>query len=431
VIDFVVFILALRVVFSVIKVAWSVLLRVFLPSATRVEKDYTLEPTVSILLPCYNEGPDVYESIQTICACDYPQEKFDVIATDDCSVDNSFEWIVKAEQDFPGRVRARRNPCNLGKSKTLIGALHESKSDIVIVIDSDCIFAKDTIRELVSCFRDPKMGIVGGKVGVRNPNDNILTQAQTFVYYMAFDLWKAPENWTRTVTCVGGYLLAIRRHLFERLEPTVLNRNWFGEHIIEGEDRFITHHALLAGYHTYINTDAQCWTKVPTRFPQFFKQQIRWRKSGIRDLFMTLKTLPRHAGVVHGNGMYLLVVPPLMFLVFTVAVLTAPFFWPLFWLNPLNVCVCLAVGGILHFVIRRRNPEQTVSNPLAFILFGFWWVISSLYLTVLSCLTLDYSDWGSRAKPAEAAPVEESAGEADAGMDLNQVWEAPCSTQTS
>jgi hypothetical protein len=89
------------------------------------------------------------------------------------------------------------------------------------------------------------------------------------------------------------------------------------------------------------------------------------------------------------------------------------------------------VGGILHFVIRRRNPEQTVSNPLAFILFGFWWVISSLYLTVLSCLTLDYSDWGSRAKPAEAAPVEESAGEADAGMDLNQVWEAPCSTQTS
>ena len=45
----------------------------------------------------------------------------------------------------------------------------------------------------------------------------------------------APENWTKTVTCVGGYLLAIRRHLFEQLEPTILNRNWYGEDIIEGK----------------------------------------------------------------------------------------------------------------------------------------------------------------------------------------------------
>ena len=130
--------------------------------------------------------------------------------------------------------------------------------------------------------------------------------------------------------------------------------------------------------------------------------------------------------------MYLLVVPPLMLLVFTIAVLTAPLFWPLFWLNPINVCFCLSVGGILHFVIRRHNPEQTVSNPLAFILFGFWWVISSLYLTVLSCLTLDYSDWGSRSKPAEAAaPAEERADEAGENVDLDRAWEVPCSTQTS
>jgi hypothetical protein len=130
--------------------------------------------------------------------------------------------------------------------------------------------------------------------------------------------------------------------------------------------------------------------------------------------------------------MYLLVVPPLMLLIFTIAVLTAPLFVPLFWLNPINVLFCLAVGGILHLVIRKHNPEQTVSNPLAFVLFGFWWVVSSVYLTILSCLTLDYSDWGSRSKPAEAAaPAEERAGEAILDVDLDRALEVPCPGQTS
>jgi cellulose synthase/poly-beta-1,6-N-acetylglucosamine synthase-like glycosyltransferase len=405
-VEFIVFILALRVMLGVLKFASAVILRVFVPSAARLEKDYTLEPTVSILLPCYNEGPGVYEAISTICACDYPTGKFNVIATDDCSVDDSFDWILKAERDFPGRVRARRNAANLGKSRTLIEAMRESTSELVIIIDSDCIFAKNTIRELTACFGDSKMGVVGGKVGVRNPNQNLLTQVQTFVYYLAFDLWKTPENWTRTVTCVGGYLLAIRRELFDKIAPDVLQRNWYGEHVVEGEDRYITHKALLAGYQTYINTDAHCWTNVPANFRQFFKQQVRWRKSGVRDLFMTLRILPRHFGVVHGNGIYLMVVPPLMLLVFTITVFSVPHMWPLFWMNPINVAVCLAFGAILHRVIQRHNPEQRVSNPLAIVLFAFWWLISSVYLTPLSCLTLDHSDWGSRTKKPALDPAE-------------------------
>ncbi|MGO8791251.1 MAG: glycosyltransferase [Terriglobia bacterium] len=391
-------VLALRLILSVMKEAWAILLRVAHPKWARVEQDFSLEPTVAILVPCYNEGPDVYHSIRTILECDYPIDKFQVIATDDCSKDDSFEWIQKAADDFPGRVIARRNTRNMGKSKTLIGASHGSKSDIIIVIDSDCIFARDTIRQLVSCFRDPKMGVVGGKVGVCNPNVNALTQVQTFVYYLAFDLWKTVENWTRTVTCVGGYLLAIRRELFEAIEPKILTRKWFGVDVIEGEDRYITHHALLMGYHTYVNVDAKCWTKAPEGYTQFFKQQYRWRKSGVRDLFLTYRLLRQHVGKVHPNGIYNLTIAPLTLIVFTISIFIAPLFAPLFWLNPVTPILALAVGAILHLVITKQCPDQRINNPLNFVLFGFWWVINSFYLTVLSLLTFDFSDWGSRTK---------------------------------
>ena len=286
----------------------------------------------------------------------------------------------------------------MGKSRTLIGASHVSTSDIILVIDSDCIFAKDTIRQLVSCFTYPKMAIVGGKVGIRNPNANSLTQVQTFVYFLAFDLWKTYENWTRSVTCVGGYLLAIRRDVFEQIEPKILARNWFGIEVVEGEDRFITHHALLLGYDTYINTNARCWTKAPEKYPQFFKQQYRWRKSGIRDLFMTYKLLWKHVGIVHPNGLYSSTIAPLTLLTFTIAIFIAPLFNPLFFLHPMTVVIALAIGAILHSIISKQSPEQKVSNPLAFAFFGFWWIINSFYLTILCLLTLDFSDWGSRTK---------------------------------
>jgi hyaluronan synthase len=395
---FLMVVLALRLILSVAKYSWSLLLRIAHPDWARVKQDFSLEPTVSILLPCYNEGPDVYQCIRTILECDYPVNKFEVIATDDRSRDDSWEWIQKAEADFPGRVVARRNPHNMGKSRTLIGASHVSTSDIILVIDSDCIFAKDTIRQLVSCFTYPKMAIVGGKVGVRNPNANSLTQVQTFVYFLAFDLWKTYENWTRSVTCVGGYLLAIRRDVFEQIEPKILARNWFGIEVVEGEDRFITHHALLLGYDTYINTNARCWTKAPEQYPQFFKQQYRWRKSGIRDLFMTYKLLWKHVGIMHPNGLYSSTIAPLTLLTFTIAICIAPLFNPLFFVHPMTVVIALAIGAILHSIISKQSPEQKVSNPLAFAFFGFWWIINSFYLTILCLLTLDFSDWGSRTK---------------------------------
>jgi hyaluronan synthase len=395
---FLMVVLAFRLILSVAKYAWSILLRIAHPNWARVKQDFSLEPTVSILLPCYNEGPDVYHCIRTILECDYPAHKFEVIATDDRSRDDSFEWIQKAAADFPGRVVSRRNPHNMGKSRTLIGASHVSKSEIILVIDSDCIFAKDTIRQLVSCFTYPKMAIVGGKVGVRNPNANSLTQVQTFVYFLAFDLWKTYENWTRSVTCVGGYLLAIRRDVFEQIEPKILTRNWFGIEVVEGEDRYITHHALLLGYDTYVNTRALCWTKAPEKYTQFFKQQYRWRKSGIRDLFMTYKLLWKHVGIVHPNGLYSSTIAPLTLLTFTIAIFIAPLFNPLFFLHPMTIVISLATGAILHSTISKHSPEQKVNNPLTFGFFGFWWIINSFYLTILCLLTLDFSDWGSRAK---------------------------------
>src|SRR5215467_10775707 len=206
-------ILILCLLISVIKYTLAMILKWSVPSA-KIQKDYSYQPTVSVLMPCYNEGKTVYETIESISQSNYPNDKFEVIAQDDCSVDDSYEWMKKAERDFANiRIRTGRNQVNSGKARSVCNALQHSRAEIIISIDSDCIFHPDAIRELTACFAEPKMGSVGGRVGVRNPQDNVITAIQTLIYYAAFQLYKIPENWTRSVCCISGCLFAIRREL--------------------------------------------------------------------------------------------------------------------------------------------------------------------------------------------------------------------------
>ena len=256
-------ILVLCLLISVIKYTLAMILKWSVPGA-KIQKDYTYRPTVSVLMPCYNEGKTVYETIESISHSNYPNDRFEVIAQDDCSADDSYQWMLKAQRDFTNiKVRVERNSENSGKARTVCNALEQSTGEIIISIDSDCIFHPDAIRELTACFSEPKIGSVGGRVGIRNPNASAITAIQTFIYYAAFQLYKIPENWTRSVGCISGCLFAIRRELLLRIEPKIRSRHWFGIPVNQGEDRFLTHQTLLHGYGTYVNNDALCWTTAP------------------------------------------------------------------------------------------------------------------------------------------------------------------------
>src|SRR5579864_3960100 len=191
-------VLILCLLISVVKYVMGIILKLSFPS-TKIQKDYSYQPTVSLLMPCYNEGKTVYETIESITKSNYPNEKFEVIAQDDCSVDDSYEWMLKAQRDFAGiQIRTGRNEFNSGKARTVCNALEHSTADIIISIDSDCIFHPEAIRELTACFAEARIGSVGARVGVRNPNENVVTAIQTLIYYAAFELYKIPENWTRS-----------------------------------------------------------------------------------------------------------------------------------------------------------------------------------------------------------------------------------------
>jgi hyaluronan synthase len=393
--------MVLCLVISVVKYLIGLLLRLAFPGA-KIRKDYSWQPTVSVLLPCYNEGKTVYDTIESISRSNYPAANFEVIAQDDCSVDDSYEWMLKAQRDFTNiSIRVGRNGSNCGKARTVCNAMELSQAEIIISIDSDCIFHPDAIRELTSCFVEPGIGAVGGRVGVSNPNDNILTSIQTIVYYAAFELYKIPENLTRSVCCISGCMFAIRRELMLELEPALRARHWFGIPVNQGEDRFLTHHVLLRGYGTYINNDALCWTAVPTRLSVLFNQQLRWRSSILRDLFFTLRNLPQNVFKLHPNALFTIILTPLGAVVALLVVVTMLTSNPLGWASPAPLAAYLGLAAAFSWAIKRYSVRETIRHPLAFCAYIAWSLASSLFITPLALLTFDSGDWGTRAKTAE------------------------------
>jgi hyaluronan synthase len=367
-----------------------------------IEKDYTLEPRVSVLMPCFNEGERAFKTIESIITSDYPIEKLEIIVIDDCSADDSYQWLKKAEQTWPN-VRAFRNTINSGKHLTLSSAFSYSSGDILLCIDSDCIFDKRAIRELTACFIDDTIGGVGGRVGVSNPNENIITQCQTFVYYYAFQLMKISQNWVRNIICIAGCMFAVRREYFEAINEQVKQRSWFGIGVRCGEDRYMTHLLLLKGLKTYINIDAQCWTAVPNNLSQLFMQQLRWRRSGFRSFFFTLHTLPLNLKMLHPLTVANILIPPMLTLIRPVTyiylgLIPGSIDNKIFWLL-IGFLIYTVSAMFFNVYVNNRNPEQKV-NPLSVGLLVAWFAADT-FITLLALATFDTGEWGTRGAPAQ------------------------------
>jgi N-acetylglucosaminyltransferase len=136
-----------------------------------------------------------------------------------------------------------------------------------------------------------------------------------------------------------------------------------------------------------------------------FKQQLRWRRSIVRDFFYTMRTLPQHVWKLHPNTVLTLVLVPLGALVGLLVVITALTSDPLAWAGPIPLITALAIGAVLTWVIKKYSARETVMHPLAFSAYVAWSLVSSLFLTPLALCTMDSADWGTRTLEQQEVPV--------------------------
>lgn len=244
-------------------------------------------PGVSIIIPCYNEEKWIHKTIMSCLNQDYPENKLEVILVDDGSTDDSLVQARRVERrvrkELPNaRFTIFEQPGNLGKRHALARGTLAARYDFVVFVDSDSFLDHKAIRHLMQPFADPKMGAVTGRTEVYNKWTNYLTKMQSVRYFVSFRVFKAAEAVFDAVTCLSGPLACYRKSLVLEELDAWCNQTFLGQPATFGDDRSLTNFILARARTGYQDT-AVCHTIVPSSMRVFLKQQMRWKRSWLRE----------------------------------------------------------------------------------------------------------------------------------------------------
>jgi hyaluronan synthase len=273
----------LGVVYTVV-VSSYVLTRFALAAAYRTPKDAGIEPEIAIVVPAFNEGEAVARTINACMSLDYPREKLQIVVVNDGSSDDTWQHMTSTAAMYPpGTVRCVDLGRNQGKRVAMTAGIRATTAEILVFIDSDSMPEPDGVRKLVQLFARRKVGACSGLTMVRNANVNALTKMQQARYYVSFQLLKTAESVLGAVTCNPGCFSAYRREAVLPLLPKWEHQTWWGTECTFGDDRALTNMVMRAGWQSRYHDGAVAWTDVPERYRKFFRQQLRWKKSWLRE----------------------------------------------------------------------------------------------------------------------------------------------------
>ncbi|MHB8660415.1 MAG: glycosyltransferase family 2 protein [Minisyncoccota bacterium] len=246
------------------------------------------EPSISFVVPAKNEGDNIYETIYRMGQVDYPREKIEVIAINDGSTDNTLDEMRRAARDIAPSV-ARAEVIDWVKNRGKRHGMHEgvkrAHNEIIVFIDSDSFIEPACVRHLVKFFVDPEIGAVSGHTDVYNRDENVLTRMQALRYFVAFKVYKAAESIFGVVTCCPGCCSAYRKSYLDEFIDEWLAQKFWGADCTFGDDRSLTNY-MLRSYRAAYSHDAKAYTVVPNTLAKYQRQQLRWKKSWIRETFI-------------------------------------------------------------------------------------------------------------------------------------------------
>lgn len=241
-------------------------------------------PMSTVIVPAYNEGKQVWDTLMSLADSDFPEGKLEILAIDDGSKDDTWYWMQQAKKKLGDRLSIFQQPKNKGKRHALYRGFHLGKGEVFVTVDSDSVVKPDTLRNLVSPFVvNENCGAVAGNIRVLNNERALLPKMLNVSFVLSFEFVRSAESSLNSVLCTPGALAAYRRTaVFACLEDWI-NQTFMGQPSDIGEDRAMTNMILKQGKHVLFQRNAYCYTNVPERYKGLYKMFIRWGRSNVRE----------------------------------------------------------------------------------------------------------------------------------------------------
>lgn len=229
------------------------------------------EPTVSLIISAYNEERRIAAKLDNSLALDYPRDKLEIIVVSDGSRDRTAE-ITRGYADRG--VRLTELPHNQGKACAQNEGVRQARGEIVFFADADCFFPPDTVRMMVRDFAEPRVGCVIGEDVYVDPGASSVNRGQSL--YWRYEIWvRQRESNLGNLAMGSGSIMALRRELFEPLDPAI------------SEDFVLPMQCALKGFRTIHEPEAIAEARWELETPErLLRMQIRTITLDTRGLSM-------------------------------------------------------------------------------------------------------------------------------------------------
>lgn len=256
--------------------------------ASRARVASAHSPSVSMIVPCYNEAATVGETAKSLLALEYPKEKLRIVLVDDGSTDNTLEVMQSFAHEPQVTVITQKNG---GKHAALNAGIAASpEAEIIGCLDADSFVAASALREAVVCFSDEKVGAVTAAMSVHAPR-NFVEQMQNAEYILGIAL-------RHILAAVNG--IHVTPGPFSLYRHTVLQTLGGFRNGHNTEDMEMALRIQRAGHLIDSVPRAKVYTKTPRSVPALVKQRVRWTTGFLRNVLNEYRDLignPRYGAL--------------------------------------------------------------------------------------------------------------------------------------
>ncbi len=247
-------------------------------ASTVARKEYPegYVPSVSLLIPAYNESAIIAKKMQNSLELKYPSDNLQVLVAADGSDDDTAEIVM----DFSDRgIELNYIPDRLGKMAAINRAIEKCRGEIIVFSDANNFYDPDAIQKLVAPFQDPTVGSTTGAKLIIEEDRSL--SASEGLYWKYESRIKLDETILGSCVTSVGEMLAVRKSLFHQAPEGTIN-----------DDRVIILDLIKQGYKNIYVPEARSLEYVSPTARDEITRRKRISAGSFQVIFAGAKYLP-------------------------------------------------------------------------------------------------------------------------------------------
>ncbi|MBO0991444.1 glycosyltransferase family 2 protein [Bacillus sp. SD088] len=244
----------------------------------RLEKNYSFQPTVTVMVVAHDEEKVITTKLQNIIELDYPKDKIEFLIASDNSTDKTNAFVkqfIKENPDY--RIRLYEVKERKGKTNAQNEAQKTVTTEYLVMTDANSIMEENSIKELMAAFTSDEISYVSGRLAILKPSTEVSGAEAS--YWDSDTYLREIEGRIQTITAGNGAIYACKTEAYHDFNP------------IESHDSAMPLYYALKGKRAICNHDAIAYEKAGETIEDEFGRKVRMNRRILEKIVPDIRLL--------------------------------------------------------------------------------------------------------------------------------------------